>query len=252
MKPEDLKINKRRNRYVIKCGRNLLRTPNGFVIESPTVGLMERIIADFEGQGDLVIEDGIVIEPRVLSAYCLASTKRDFMDEGDDLGQLPGWVSSDPIFEPTAGHPIVSIYQVEAQSKIESFSQTYGLTIQPWHNYTREEKIKMIEIIQNAVNSFTPYQISALINLSWPCGGHFVNSTVYLLGLCDEREWATVVFSRTPDVCRIVGEVPAGSYFSVKDDSSEDEQRSMIENIVKYYEDDCFLVKRYLEATREA
>ena len=251
MKVEDLKIKQDNNKYIIDVRGDLLRTPGGFVIESATPTLMERIIADFEGQGELFIQNGVIMKPRVLSAYLLASTKRDFMDDGNNLSdELPEWLSSDPIFQPTAGHPLVEIYQIEAQSKIASFLQEHDLKIQPWDYYDDEDQIKLIDVIQDAISNFTPSQLSALINLSCPCGGHFVNSTIYLLDLCDEREWATVIFSRTPDVCRIVGEVPTGSFFSLRDDSPEEERQTVIAALINGYEDDCLLVRRYLEATK--
>lgn len=251
MKTEDLKIKKINSRFTIEVGNNLLRTPKGFLIESSTINLMERIIDDFRDQGDLVVNNGIIVEPRVLSSYLLASTKRDFIDEGDDLSQdLPGWLGLDPIFAPTAGHPIVSLYQQEAQSNAELFLQENGLDLKTWNSYKTKDREKIVRLIQSVIDGFTPFQKSALINLSWPCGSQFVNSTVYLLGKYDEREWATAIFSRTPDVCRIVGEVPAGSFFSVDDDSTDEEQQAIIEGIINSYIEDCLLVKRYLEATK--
>ena len=250
MKTTDLKIKQVNNKYVVELGGDLLKTPGGFLIESTKPDLMERIIIDFKDQGDLIVKDGIIIKPRALSAYLLASTKRDFIDEGDDLSQnLPGWLSIDPIFKPTAGHPIVSMYQKEAQSKAEKFFNEYGLVINEWHLYSNQDKVKIISLIKAVIEEFTPCQKSALVNLSWPCGSQFVNSTVYLLGKYDEREWATAIFSRTLDVCRIVGEVPVDAFISFKDDLTDEERQSIIESLIKGYMEDCLLVKKYIEAT---
>jgi hypothetical protein len=250
MKLKELKIKKSNEIFVIQAGKELLKTPAGLLIESNTINLMERIIADFANQGDIIVEEGIIVEPRILSAYLLASTKRDFIDEGDNLSKdLPGWLSIDPIFAPTAGHPLIAMYQKESQAKAELFLQENGLVLKTWDRYNAKNKKNLIGVIQGVIDGFTPFQKSALINLSWPCGSHFVNSTVYLLGKYDEREWATAIFSRTPDVCRIIGESPINDFLSAKDDLADEEREDLIESIIKSYQEDCLIVRHYLEVT---
>ncbi len=73
---------------------------------------------------------------------------------------------------------------------------------------------------------------------------------MYLLGGCDEREWAMVIFSRSEDFCRITGDEPVGWDMSVPDNLSEEEREELIESLLKGYEETCLVAKRYLEVSR--
>lgn len=241
---KDVKLVGREGKYCLQAGKDLIKSFGGHVIESETTALFERIIADFKGQGDLLIEDGIIMQPRNFSAYLLASSKTDLIDEGDDLSQdLPGWLRVDPIFEPAAGYPLSSLYQEMQQQKAKFFLQERGFPLNAWDRYTGEEWRRIIELFQEIVSGFTGPQKSALVNLGSLHGGQFVVTILYLLGKYDEGEWARAVFSRTNDVCKVVGEEPVGP------ENLTDEARDMlIAAIIGEYEEKCRIVKHYVES----
>ena len=69
IKPSDLKVVNENEQYYLKAGEDLIRDADGNVIVSKTRALLERIVADFERQGNLLlIEDGIITGPRIMSA----------------------------------------------------------------------------------------------------------------------------------------------------------------------------------------
>lgn len=251
MRAKELELISKDDKYYLKAGKDLLKTPNGNVIESKSKTLLENIIADFEGQKDLVVENGIILEPRILSAYVLASSKRDFMDEGDNLEQFPAWLAADPVFESTAGHPKVAVFQEEQRQVVRDFLEEQGLPFKEWDKMTNQERGEVFRVFYKAAFDLTAAQKSALVNLSWPNSGQFVMTIMFLLGRCNEKEWARAIFSRTPDVCRIVGEIPMGAFLSAPDDLTDEDREQEIESMLKGYEEECLIAKRYLEATRD-
>ncbi|MFH1207971.1 MAG: tetratricopeptide repeat protein [Candidatus Omnitrophota bacterium] len=241
---QDAKLISREGKYCLQVGEGLIKSFQGHVIESETKALFERIIADFKGQGDLLVENGVIIQPRIFSAYLLASSERDLADKGDDLSQdLLGWLRADPIFEPAAGYPVSSLYQEMQQQKVKFFLQERGLSLNAWDLYTGEDWRKIINLFQEIVSGFTGPQKSALVNLGSLNGGQFVMTVLYLLGRCNEGEWARAIFSRTNDVSKMIGEEPVGP-----ENLTEEARDMLIEAIIREHEKKCLVVKHYLES----
>lgn len=239
----DAKLITRQGKYCLQAGEGLIKSPEGHVLESETKALFERIIADFKGHGDLLIENGVIIQPRNFSAYLLASSERDLTDQGSDFSQdLPGWLRADPIFEPTAGYPVSSLYQEMQQGKVKLFLQQHGFSLNAWDRYTGEDWRKIIDLFQEIVSGFTGPQKSAFVKLGSLNGGQFVITILYLLGKCDEGEWARAVFSRTNDVSKMIGEEPVGP-----ENLTEEARDMLIEAIIREHEEKCLIVKHYLE-----
>ena len=215
--------------------------------ESETTALFERIVADFKGQGELLLENGVIIQPRGFSAYLLASSERDLRDKEDDLSHdIPGWLRADPVFEPAAGYPISSLYQEMQQEKAKLFLLQHGFSLNAWDRYTGEDWGRIINLFQEIVSGFTGPQKSAFVNLGSLNGGQFVITALYLLCKCNEAEWARAIFSRTNDVSKMIGEEPVGP------ENLTDEARDMlIEAIIREYEEKCLVVKHYLESFRK-
>jgi tetratricopeptide (TPR) repeat protein len=234
----------RENKYYLKADEDLIKSPHGNVIEVERKALLERVLADFRGQGNLLLENGIIVQPRVFSAYTLISSKLDLLDAGEDLSKgMANWLRSDPIFEPTAGYPITSLYQEVQQERAKLFLQEHGFSLNAWDRYTGEDWRRIITLFQEIVADFTGFEKSALVNLAGSNGGQYVMTFMYLLGRCDEGEWARAIFSRTNDVSKIIGEEPVGP------ENLTDEARDMlIEAIIGEYEERCFVVRRYLES----
>jgi tetratricopeptide (TPR) repeat protein len=244
---KDVKLTSEEGRYCLKAGEDLIKSPRGNVIDSETKTLLERILIDFKGQGDLLVENGVVVQPHLFGAYILASSARDLMDEGEDLSQnVTGWLRADPIFEPTAGYPLSSLYQEIQQEKAKLFLQERGFSLNPWDRYTGEEWRRIIDLFQEIISGFTGPQKSALVHLGGSNGGQFVMTVLYLLGRCDEGEWARAIFSRTNDVCKVVGEEPVGP-----ENLTEESRDMLIAAIIGEHEEKCRIVKRYLESCRK-
>ncbi|MFH1799352.1 MAG: tetratricopeptide repeat protein [Candidatus Omnitrophota bacterium] len=244
---KDAKLISRESKYCLQVGEELIKSVHGHVIESESKALFERIVADFKEQGDLLIENGVIIQPHTFSAYLLASSEMDLMDKGGDLSQnLPGWLRADPIFEPAAGYPISSLYQEMQQNKAKLFLQQHGFSLNAWDRYTGEDWRKIIDLFQEIVSGFTGPQKAALVNLGSLNGGQFVMTALYLLGKCDEREWARAIFSRTNDVSKMIGEEPVGP-----ENLTEEARDMLIEAIIREHEEKCLVVKHYLESFRK-
>ena len=250
--PDDLISVINNRKHYIKVGNVFLKTPMGNLIEAPSSSLCDRIKADFENQGDIVIDNGIVKEPLVLSAYVLASTAQDFMEGNSDSfsRDFLGYLHDDPVFSPTAGHPIVSMYQVAQQGVVATFLQENGLDLKVLKQYNEEELEKLLTLFLKVLDGFSPFQKSALVNMSWPHGGQFVATSMYLLGRITSKEWAQLIFSRTPEVCRIVGEEPIGWMSSITSDASEEDQEQIIDSLIEDYEIECRIAERFFEAMR--
>ncbi len=244
---KDTVLTSQEGKYYLKVGEDLLKTPCGNVIGSETKALFENIAADFKGHGDLLVENGAIMQPRVFSAYTLASTKRDLIDKEDDLiKNLLSWLRTDPIFEPTAGYPVSSLYQEIQQEKVRLFLQERGFSLNAWDRYTGEDWRRIVDLFQEIVSGFTDPEKSALVNLGKLHGGQFVATILYLLGRCDEGEWARMIFSRTNDVCKMIGEEPVGP-----ENLTEEARDMLIAAIIGEYETKCLVVKRYLESSQK-
>lgn len=234
-------------RYGIEAGGELLKTLRGNVLELPTKALAERIVGDFEGCDDLLIGEGIVLEPKFFSAYVLASSRIDFLNDGDDLFMaLPNWLRSDPVFEPAVGYPVTSMYQEVQQERVKLFLEEKGFPLNAWDRYTGEEWRKIVSFFQDIVADFTVYQKTVLYNLGSLYGGQYVMTILYLLGKCNEGDWARAIFSRTNDVCKIIGDEPVGP------DALTDEDRDRkIAFIINGYEEKCLIAELYLKASEK-
>jgi tetratricopeptide (TPR) repeat protein len=244
---QDAKLISREGKYCLQVGEEIIKSSDGHLIESEFKTLFERIVADFRGQGDLLIENGVIIQPRNFSAYLLASSERDLMEKGGDLSSdLPGWLRADPIFEPAAGDPVSSLYQEMQQEKAKLFLQNHGFALNAWDRYTGEDWRRIVELFQDIVSGFTGPQKSVFVNLGSLNGGQFVMTALYLLGKCNEGEWARAVFSRTNDVSKMIGEEPVGP-----ENLTEEATELLIEAIIREHEEKCHIVKRYLESFRK-
>jgi len=233
--------------YRLKAGDEFLRTPKGTVIETRTPDLLEAIISDLSGQDEIVVEDGILEHPRCISAYVLASTAIDFPDIDGFLGSLPGWLESDIVFSPTSGHLVVLQYQEDQQSEVRALFHENDIPLRLLDEYDDEEWEEVVAVFMNIVSGFSIHQVSALVNLAWPNGKQFITTIAYLLGRYNEAGWAEAIFSRTRDVCRIIGDEPLGEIGSVSDGLSDEERQETIEAIIQAIENEAHIVKRYLE-----
>jgi tetratricopeptide (TPR) repeat protein len=244
---KDAVLTSREGKYCLQIGGELIKSFGGHVIESEFKALFERIVADFKGQGDLLIENGVIIQPRNFSAYLLASSERDLTDKGTDFSQdLPSWLRADPIFEPAAGYPVSSLYQEMQQEKAKVFLQQHGFALNAWDRYTGEDWRKIIDVFQDIVSGFTGPQKSAFVNLGSRNGGQFVMTALYLLNKCNEGEWARAVFARTNDVSKMIGEEPVGP-----ENLTEEARDMLIDAIIREHEEKCLIVKHYLESFRK-
>lgn len=234
-------------RYCIEADGDILKTPQGRILELATKSLAERVIADFEGCEDLLIEEGIILEPKIFSAYVLASSKIDLINEGDDLFKaLSTWLRSDPVFEPAVGYPVTSMYQEVQQEKVKLFLEQKGFPLNAWDRYTGEEWRRIVSLFQDIVADFTGYQKAVLYNLGSLFGGQYVVTILYLLGRCNEGEWARAIFARTNDVCKIIGDEPVGP-----DEMTDVDRDRRIAFIINGYEEKCIIARRYLNASEK-
>jgi len=242
----ELKIVKKKSKYYLADGKDMLKTPTGNVIEANSPVLLEAIISDILDQGKIIVENGVLIQPRCLSTYVLASSAIDFNDNWESfVDNLRSWLEEDPIFLPASAHPIIMLYQ--QQPKVELFFSKNNLAFKVRDQYNNQEWQDVITFLQGVVSKLTTYQKSAIANLAWTKGKQFVSTIMFVTGRFSESEWAKAIFSRRDDVCMIVGDVPMGGMFSMPDNSSEEK----MQEILNALEEEAFIVKRFLDITSE-
>jgi hypothetical protein len=251
---KDLQIFGENGKYYIEAGNDLVKTPAGEVIESGSTLLLEQIIADFNNE-KIVLEDSIVLSPRILSAYLLHSTAMDIEKGDNPFESIMTWLTEDPIFSPVAEYPAIGTFQIESQIKAEKFLEEKDIKLRTWGNYESEEEDVILNLFYGLLDSLSApeksvlYYLATIHNQNNTFGGEFADSTngaqfvntfLYLLGVYSEEEYAAVVFSRSPDVSLIAGDQPDGL--------SEEERTLKINGIIEYYKNNCFVAMRYLEA----
>lgn len=245
--PLALKVVSRNGRYCLEAGDELLTTPQGHIIDATSPELLEAIISDIAGQGQVIVENGVLLSPRCTGTYAFASTAIDFFADGNPL-DIAEWLSDDPVFSPTAGHPIVAMSQ--RQPKVELLLKERNLTLKVREQYGSHEWGKVVSFLQGVVNDLTAGQKSVLVNLAWPNGGQFVVTIMYLTGRYSEREWAEAIFSRSDDVDMIIGERNIGQFISVPDELGDDERQNEYESLIEGIMENILIAKRYLEITK--
>jgi len=249
----DLELSQQNGYFVTKAGSCILTSPNGNIIKSATTKLHERIVSDFENQGEIIVENGYILQPRVFSAYVLASSKIDFFEQSESRypKELPAWLMHDPVFDITAGHPICSNYQISSQSFIADFMEEYNLKLKPFQKYNEEEKLNVISFFCSIVAQFNAAEQSVLVNMAWEHEKHFVATILWILGLCTARQWATVVFARSSDVGIIAGSKQFNDFISVPLEKGNDSIDEEIEFTLSQYMTVCDIAKNFLEAVQE-
>ena len=246
MKASELKILPIENKFYVFAGKDKLKTPNGHIIESASMAIPLRIKTDFLNQGTLVLKNGIVIKPRNLSAYVMESTRIDFMEIKDDaLKDSLSWIENDPFFSTTASHPAVALYQKEQQKPAVSFLEDHGLQFKTWDQYEPSEREHILDLTSEIISNFSVHQISALINMFCPCGGHFFTTTMFIAKQITGEEWAKAVFSRTQYACSVDGVKIITDFLSSPNIPSNIDRESLSDDMIGRYKDECKIVENY-------
>jgi tetratricopeptide (TPR) repeat protein len=242
-KDVDLIIIKKGEKYYLSYQNELLRTPGGNIISRNSPELLEAIQSDLSGQGKLIIENGILLQPRCLSAYVLISSTIDFKGDWSSFtDSFPTYLHSyDPIFSSIAEHPIIAMYQ--RQPKIEEFFKENNLVLKKQYQYEKAEWENLINFFMDLFEDFTIYQKSALANLAWPNEKNFVSTIMFLTGRYDKHEWAKAVFSSTSHVYLLIGETSTGKPVKYSEEC-------MI-GLIGALEEDASIVQQFLEITKE-
>ncbi|MBM3310108.1 MAG: hypothetical protein FJY80_01220 [Candidatus Aminicenantes bacterium] len=240
------KIQKRGKTYHLLVNGRVLRTPGGAIISSSKRALFLRIIADFDGQPSIEESNGIILSPRVHSAYLLASTQIDFVDKGDHpFRSIRPHIINDPIFN-TAGHPHIYMFQVATYQKALEFLRKAGIEVRALHPLDRVHQEGLELVISTLVNGLTNPEMSVLINLHTIHGGHFIYPLLLMKKECTSKEYARAVFAGSPDVVRITGQRPIGAFLSVPAEEDEKEEKNEIDKIVRSYQEDAQIALRYI------
>ncbi len=247
---EDFVVRREDGRYVAKVKSQVLRTLQGNVITSRSGKIFDRIMADFRPEGDLTVEEGIIVAPRVHSAYLLVSTQIDLVEKGDHhLKDVAPCLEGDPIFNVSAG-PELFMYQLLAWTHAVDYLRRLNIPFKRWTGYTAGERSQLVDAFSKAVSGFGAPQLSVLVTLSALHHNHFVYPVLFLLGACTPREYARAVYAGSSHATSLISYTPeAGELFA-----GEGTQRgadTQASAIVSGYRDDCTICAQYLEAMKE-
>ncbi|OBI92880.1 hypothetical protein A5661_24935 [Mycobacterium asiaticum] len=193
----------------------LLHTPAGNLVSSPNAELLLHMLRELEEHPYLLVEDGIIIEPRPLCAYLLFSTQRDFFvaDPHIPRDAVAHALEHDPILYPSAGPEWAN--QLRAWEPIADFVQGVGAKLRPRVSYSEEELIALADGITTRWNRLSDSGKAVVANLVTLTEGHAIASVAFAAGECSALAFANAVLAATP-MHRLFGIYP--------DDMSPEEQ----------------------------
>ncbi len=246
---EDLIVVKETGSYVAKINSQVLKTLKGNIVRSRNTKIFDRIKADFQSRGELIADNGIIVKPRIHSAYLLVSTQLDSIEKGDHpFKNVTYNLQGDPIFNPSAGPE--SLYQILAWTGAIDFLRELNVPFKPWTAYTTSEKSLLADAFGNIVKELSPPQLSVLTTLFSIHRSHFVYPVLFLKNLCSVREYARAVFAGSPDVCLATGYTPVpGELFAIPNGKPQKQTDDKVSGIIASYKKDCSICAYYLDAS---
>lgn len=180
------------------AGPELLRTPAGNLVSSTNRELLLHMIHELEEYAHLVVDDGIIIEPRPLCAYLLFATQRDFIEAASEIPReaVAHALEHDPILYPAAGPEWVG--QIRAWEPISEFVEGVGAKLRPRVSYSDEELAALVDGISTRWNRLSDAGKSVVANLVTLTEGNVIASVAFAAGECSALAYANAVLAATP------------------------------------------------------
>lgn len=250
-KRHDLEVLSKDDIFFIDVDGQRLKSPAGNEISSGNKAIIDSISHELSGFKNAHFENGILISPRSLSLYLIMSTEIDFVRAGKNpFNDILSCIQTDQMFSNTAGHPMVSMYQMESRGPGQDFLDENCIPYKPLHHYEPDEITSLEVLYRTAVENLSNHEKAVLINLAFVAECQFTFAILFIQGRCSDKEFAIMAFSSTEDVSLIVGEKPIGGFFSIPDERSSSARKREFNKIIKSYKHSCGICKKYLDIMR--
>jgi len=176
----------------------LLHTPAGNLVSSPSNEFLLHMVRELEEHPHLVVEDGIILEPRTLGAYLLFSTQRDFIEADPNIPRddVAHALEHDPILYPAAGPEWAD--QLRAWEPVADFLKGLGARLRPRASYKEVELGALIDGVATRWNRLSVAGKSVVANLVTLTEGHAITSVAFAAGECSSVAFANTVLAATP------------------------------------------------------
>jgi hypothetical protein len=172
-----------------------LRTPGGHLVQSDNYKLMLHMVRELEEYPVLTVEDGIITEPRPLSAYLIFSTQRDFVGPDEQVGRdhVEHVLEHDPILNPSAGPEWTD--QLRAWQPVDAFLNSLGAELHPRVKYEDEGWNNLVDALWTRWNKLSAPGKAVVLNLHPLTEGHLVATLALASRACTEIEYAHAVLA---------------------------------------------------------
>ncbi len=179
-------------------GRGELRTPAGNPVCSENYRLLLHMVRELEQYPVLTVEDGIVLEPRPLSAYLVYSTQRDFVESDAVLERcrVAEWLEEDPILHPSGGPEWTD--QLRAWEPVDEFLRTLGAELHPRPAYSDDTWQGLVDAVWTRWKRLSHSGQAVVLNLCPMTAGNLIASVALASGACSDIEFAHAVLATSP------------------------------------------------------
>ncbi|MGH8071080.1 MAG: hypothetical protein ACRERE_38775 [Candidatus Entotheonellia bacterium] len=176
--------------FAISLGDELLKTPAGHLVCSSNESLLLHMIGELEQYPVLTIRDGMIEHPRLLCAYLLYSTQKDFVEAGQGIppDEIPSILDADPIFHPSAGPEWGD--QRRAWEPLAKFFAGLGHKLRPRARYSEDDWYSLCQMFFNLWQSLDTPQKAVVENLIVLLDHQFVASVALVTRSVNDTEYA--------------------------------------------------------------
>ena len=176
---------------------SLLKTPAGNLVESNNYRLISHVVQELREYPILEVEEGIIVTPRLLSAYFIYATQKDFTEAMPKTSResFEEALNRDPILFPA--HAFELRDQYTAWEPVSTFLASLDLCLRARPRYSHEAWGALVDNLAARFNSLPPSGKAVITNLVSLTDGNIISALAFVSGGISSIEFAHAVLATT-------------------------------------------------------
>jgi len=212
--------------FALSLDGEVLLTNDGIPIVHPAAGLIDHIVSEFDGNGDITVTKLRIVAPRFFGAFALFSIQKKWIETGKDDLTL---AFEEKCLNDPALHTVAGPEQVDQLARWEPLSRWLGEKVVKlrghaeyirYHGATesddtdyaedpsdREEAAELLVKVRDCYHALSPEQKCVVMYLHAIHRGPVLFPLGLVLGKCNEVEYALGVMAGEAILTGIFGDV---------------------------------------------